>query len=298
MTRKTPPAEVTITKDLVQRLLQVQHPDLANLSIEFMGEGWDNSMFLLGTGYLVRLPRRQAAVVLLRNEQKWLPYFASKVPFTIPAPIRIGEPTDFYPWHWSILPFVKGTTADLDLPNLEQVPLFAQFLKAVHQPAPDDAPINELRGVPIQQRAASVEERLKRLEVTTPYITDEIKEIWKAALAAPLFKETCWLHGDLHPKNIIVNNGKIESIIDWGDITSGDVASDLACIWLIFDTAETRQQLIELYNPSPDLLARAKGWAIFYGAFLLEIGLVDNPPHARIGRLTLERLNEDALFVG
>ena len=116
-----------------------------------------------------------------------------------------------------------------------------------------------------------------------------------AALAAPQETERCWLHGDLHAQNVLVDeNGAISAVIDWGDLTSGDVATDLASVWMLFPQAGARADCLERYEPTDDQLARAKGWAIFLAAFLLDTGLVDHPRHAAMGQAIFERLEHDA----
>ncbi len=290
---KTPDAEVKITLQLVHQLLQSQHPDLANLPLEILDTGWDNSMFRLGSEFTIRLPRRKKAVPLLKIEQNWLPTIAKKLPIPTPIPIRIGQPEFDYPWNWSILPWLEGQAADLEAPNSHQALPLVQFLQMLHQPAPQNAPKNAGRGVPIQNRAADVELRLQRLQRKTALISKSIQHIWKDALKADKAIENCWLHGDLHPRNILVKDKNISAIIDWGDLTSGDVATDLACIWMLFEEKQARQKAIEEYAPSSSLLARSKGWAVFFGAVLLDTGLMDNPRHALIGEKTLKRLAED-----
>ncbi|MFH7029496.1 MAG: phosphotransferase [Heteroscytonema crispum UTEX LB 1556] len=74
-----------------------------------------------------------------------------------------------------------------------------------------------MRGVPLQQRAIMLEERMQRMETKTSLITPEIKNTWNLALNAPIDIQPTWLHGDLHPRNILVENGVITGIIDWGD---------------------------------------------------------------------------------
>ncbi|MDZ7955632.1 phosphotransferase [Nostoc sp. DedQUE09] len=103
-----------------------------------------------------------------------------------------------------------------------------------------------------------------------------------------------WLHGDLHPRNILVENGAIAGIIDWGDITSGDIATDLASIWMLFSEPKARSQaLAEYSNVSEATIQCALGWAILFGVMLLDTGLVDNPRHAIMGEKTLHRVSQD-----
>ena len=290
----TPESELEIDITLVSNLLREQHPDLGQLPIHQIDNGWDNAIFRLGNKLLVRLPRRAAAAKLIENEQTWLPQIANHLPIAVPLPERIGYPTKNYPWRWSVLPWFDGVTADLDEPSANQAKLFADFLRSLHVTAPANAPLNPVRGVPLTQRSRAVEERMQRLERKTNLITHKIKKIWQTALETPIDVTAKWLHGDLHPRNILVRNRAIAGIIDWGDLTSGDIATDLASIWMLFSEQKVRQQAIAEYgNLSAATLNRAQGWAIMFGIILLDTGLIDNPRHAVIGERTLQYICED-----
>jgi aminoglycoside phosphotransferase (APT) family kinase protein len=292
----TPAAEYPINAALVQRLLADQHPDLADLPLRAVDAGWDNAMFRLGERLAVRLPRRAAAAGLIRHEQHWLPRLAGQLTLPVPTPYRIGCPAHGYPWHWSVQPWLPGQPADLHPPAAGETVRFAAFLRALHTPAPDNAPTNPVRGVALSVRAPGVEERLKRLAAATDLITPPIRRIWQAALAAPIDVPPTWLHGDLHPRNLLVEAGAISGIIDWGDLTAGDRATDLAAIWMLFADAGARRAALNAYGtPSAATLARARGWAVLFGAVLLETGRIDNPRHAHIGEHTLRRLAADIL---
>lgn len=287
----TPPAEIDITEPLIRELLEVQKPELARLPIQFVEEGWDNCMYRLGKDYIIRLPRRAKAVPLLENEQKWLPLLAKNgLTIPIPNPLYIGQPNDNYPWTWSILPWLEGKAADLASPTPKEALRMAQFLKTLHQPANENLLMSEVRGIPLQQCAERLEARMRRLKQTTSYITPLVEACWNDALEARPYTEKCWLHGDLHPRNVLVNKGTISGIIDWGDMTPGDRATDLACLWMLFENKVAREEALAFYHPSTDLLARAKGWAVYFGVVLLDTGLVDTPRHAKIGERTLANL--------
>lgn len=290
----SPPAEVDIDEALVRRLLQSQHADLAHLPLERFEVGFDNEMYRLGDSYTVRLPRRAAAVPCIENEQRWLPELASRLPLPISAPVRVGVADDGYPWPWSIVPWMEGKAADLGYPSDDQAVVLAGFLKALHQPAPADAPVNRVRGIPLSTRAENNEERMARLLEDTDSLNPQVYQAWAEALAAPEDTHPTWLHGDLHARNVLVNDGRIAAIIDWGDITSGDRATDLASIWMLLENQNARANAIKTYgNGDAALWARAKGWAVIFGVILLDTGLVDNRRHAEMGRCILERLTED-----
>jgi aminoglycoside phosphotransferase (APT) family kinase protein len=172
--------------------------------------------------------------------------------------------------------------------------IFAAFLRSLHLPAPADAPVNPVRGVPLSQRAAVMAGRLERLVGKTALITEPIKQIWDEALHAPLDVPATWLHGDLHPRNVLVEQGVITGVIDWGDITSGDCATDLASLWMLFADRRARRDAIAFYGQlSEATLQRARGWAVLFGATLLETGLNDNPRNAALGERILRVVEAD-----
>lgn len=294
----TPVAEYPIDEALVHALLSEQHPDLAPLSIHALDAGWDNAMFRLGEAFCVRLPRRQVAAQLMLHEQTWLPLLAPRLPLALPAPLRLGVPGQGYPWPWSVVPWLAGVTADLQAPHPTEARALAAFLAALHTAAPAQAPCNAVRGVPLQWRAAALAERLARLRAWTNAITREIEHVWTTALSAPVATEACWLHGDLHARNVLVQHGRLSGIIDWGDITAGDVATDLASIWMLFDAARARQEAMACYRHLRDVdeatIRRARGWAVLFGVVLLDTGRLDHPRHAAMGTAILQRLTEDA----
>src|SRR6185437_7684254 len=205
MAKPMPAAEVEITADLVRRLLRAQQPDLAGLPVEPLASGWDNTLFRLGDGLVVRLPRRRLGASIVVNEQRWLPLLAPRLPLPVPVPVRTGVPGEGYPWPWSIVEFMPGTPAS-DGPPLDPRRAAADlggFFGALHATAPPDAPANPYRGVPLGQRAANFERNLAA--VAGQVDQDAVLAAWEAALAAPVWDGApVWLHGDPHPANILV----------------------------------------------------------------------------------------------
>jgi aminoglycoside phosphotransferase (APT) family kinase protein len=289
----TPPAEVHIDAAVARSLVQAQYPEFAILNIEHVDAGWDNAMFRLGPEFAIRLPRRSAAAELIRREQVWLPTVARLVPIPVPLPLCVGVPGCGYPWFWSIVPWIEGEPADVAAPSPDEATRVAQFLRALHVQAPVEAPASSWRGVPLRQRAASVEERLGRLANQTELITSRIWNTWRCALAAAEDTRPTWIHGDLHSRNVLVREGRITGVVDWGDICSGDRATDLAAVWMLISDRGARERAILEYHPDAATVLRAKGWAVVFAALLMDTGLQDRPRHAAIGDATLRRLHED-----
>lgn len=281
-----PAAEVPVSVELVRRLLGEQHPDLADLPVAVLANGWDNLVCRLGEEFLVRLPRRALAAELVAHEQRWLPELAGRLPLPVPSPVRVGRPTAHYPWGWSVVPFLPGRIAarsELDDP-WSGAGALGGFLDALHAPAPSQAPANAFRGIPLAGRAEGV---LTALAHVDPADRAAALRVWETAVATPAWDgPPLWLHGDLHPANILVDHGQISAVIDFGDITAGDPATDLSVAWMLF-TAPQRAALRQAYGRADDATwERARGWALALSlAFLTHSA--DNPLMHGIGERTL-----------
>jgi aminoglycoside phosphotransferase (APT) family kinase protein len=290
---RMPAADVDISADLVRQLLASQHPDLARLPVEFLANGWDNALFRLGTELVVRMPRRQLGATIIEHEQRWLPSLAPRLPLPIPYPERTGHSALGYPYPWSVVPYIPGAPAaaaepeDLDLPDVAAA--VGGFLGALHVLAPPDAPVNPVRGLPLATRAPSFVTNLGLLDGVVD--RDLVLRSWESALAAPGYDgPPRWLHGDLHPANILVLNGQVSGVIDFGDITSGDPATDLAVAWMLLPATwhgAFRAAYEAAGGPADDALwLRARGWALHFALVLLAHS-ADNPQLLAVGRRTL-----------
>src|SRR5215467_9719292 len=285
-----PAAEVDIPPELVRRLLAAQQPDLAHLPLEVMAHGWDNLLYRLGDKLVVRLPRRAVAARLAEHEQRWLPVLAPRLPLPVPAPVRAGRAGLGYPWPWSVIPFLPGRIAARNPPaDLRGAAVsLGRFLAALHAPAPPDAPANPYRGIPLADRGAAVTQHLTVLgSLVDPRA---VRHAWERAVAAPAWDgPPVWLHGDLHPANILVDRGRISAVIDFGDLTSGDPATDLAVAWMLF-RAEERAIFWQAYGQADDhTRARARGWALSLALVFLTHS-ADNPLIAGIGKHTFREV--------
>lgn len=287
----TPEAEIVLDEAAVRRLLADQHPDLADRALVHLDAGWDNVMWRLGDDLAVRLPRRQSACELAEREHRWLTVLAPYLPLPVPVPVRTGTPSATFPWPWSVVPWLDGRPADRApvADTSASARRLGAFLRALHRPAPPDAPRNAYRGVPVADRTATVDERLGALAAEVD--GDALQVVWAAACAAPAWPgPPVWLHGDLHPANVLTVDGELAAVIDFGDVCAGDPATDLAAAWMHLDVAR-HVDLVDAYGGVDDALwARARGWAVFFGSVLLAIGLDDKPTYEPVGRRTLARV--------
>jgi aminoglycoside phosphotransferase (APT) family kinase protein len=291
-----PPAEITIEPSLVHALLQEQHADLAHLALIDIGEGWDNKVFRLGDALAVRLPRRAASAALIEQEQRWLPRLSPQLPLPVPVPLRIGRPGSGFPWSWSVVPWFAGESALLAPPQ-DPAPTIAalrQFLRALHQPAPDDAPHNPWRGVPLATRTERVREHVRQLDGLVDGIA--VLDLWKhVASAAPWSGPPMWIHGDLHPGNLLIRAGQLSAVIDFGDLAAGDPATDLSVAWMFPPSARTiffASRGPQLHANDEDTWVRARGWALALGLTYLA-NSSDDVAMGALGQATIDAALHD-----
>jgi aminoglycoside phosphotransferase (APT) family kinase protein len=262
-----PAADVRVDPALIRALLQEQHPDLAGRPLVEVGEGWDNAVFRLGDDLAVRVPRRAASATLVEHEQRWLPQLSRRLPLPVPAAVRVGVPGCGYPWRWSIVPWLLGETAhEVSIADAAFGTSLAKFLIALHEPAAAEAPQNPWRGVPLAVRAPSLHEYLERADGLVDR-APVLKEWQQTMSAAPWSSPAVWIHGDLHPGNLLVHQGRLSAVIDFGDLTAGDPATDLSVAWML--PAESRRGFRAAYNTNipadRDMWLRARAWALLLG---------------------------------
>ena len=276
--------------ELVRSLLKAQHPDLADLELKEVVGGWGNQMWRLGEDLAVRMPRTDGAPELLRNEHRWLPELAARLPLPVPTPQRLCEPSERFPKTWLITTWVHGVPAEhAPITDPAAADVLADFLQALHTEAPADAPVSDRTGLPPGLGFEEIQEYVGR--------RDEIRAVWEDAVAAPAWDgPPVWLHGDLHPANVVVADGTLTGVVDFGEVCAGDPANDLAAAWILLpDCAADR--FFERYPAGEATVRRARGWAVTRALFLIAMGvngdkgLPGGKPHwGPAGRAALERL--------
>jgi aminoglycoside phosphotransferase (APT) family kinase protein len=282
-----PDTEIEITAELIRDLLRDQHPDLADRPLRLGARGWDNQLWRLGDDLAVRLPwATRSADALLRKEHAWLPALAPRLPLQVPVPQRLGEPSELFPRPWLVTTWVPGEPADRAPATraAEAAITLAAFLTALHHPAPDGAPAGRDRGGPLADAAEPFARGLaSATELGLIRDPDAVRAVWEDAAAAPDWAgPRLWLHGDLHPANILTANGTFCGVIDFGDLFAGDPACDLAAAWILLPDGAA-DLFYATYRPTPDAatLRRARGWAVWRALGGIHIG--DAGVHGRPG---------------
>ncbi|GAA4881691.1 aminoglycoside phosphotransferase family protein [Saccharopolyspora cebuensis] len=265
--------ETEITADLVHDLLAEQHPDLAGLALREVAGGWTNHVWRLGDELAVRMPRTDGAPDLQRTERRWLPVLAPRLPLPVPGPVRTGAPSARFPKPWTIMTWVPGEP--LDHTSLSRgdhaADALAGFLTALHVAAPDDAPVSADRGDHPKNCSDGFDHFFHA--VVPDDLADEVRAVWDDAVAAPEWAgPPLWVHGDLHPANVVVSDGTLSGVIDFGDMFAGDPAWDLAAAWVILPAGAAARFFAAYAQADEGTIRRARGLAALKGLVLMLIG--------------------------
>ncbi|WP_326568772.1 aminoglycoside phosphotransferase family protein [Amycolatopsis rhabdoformis] len=239
--------EVTITVEVVRRLVAGQFPEWAELPVvPVPSPGVDNATYRLGDTMSVRLPRFARWEGQVAREQRWLPWLGPRLPLPVPVPLAQGKATEEYPFPWSIYRWLDGRRpdpgrlSDLGATATELAKFFLalQAVDATGGPPPEWS--NGFRGVGLgdERDSAVVEGRVRPwLAALEGRIdTAAATAVFDAALAAPPWdRPPVWVHGDPAPGNLLARDGRLTAVIDFGTLAIGDPAVDLIAAWTLLD---------------------------------------------------------------
>lgn len=294
--------EVQTDSEQVARLLAAQFPQWAELPITPVpSSGTDNALYRLGDDMAVRLPRIDWAVGQVEKEQRWLPQFASQLPLAVPVPLGLGRPGAGYPWSWSVYRWLDGQDAlnAVATDPLQLATDLAHFVTALQKIDAGDGPRagtpnNSDRGVPLAVRDTRVRESIAALDG----LIDQqvITTVWEAALAAPVWDgPPRWVHGDLAPGNLLLEQARLSAVIDFGCLGVGDPACDLMVAWNYLATLSegARDQFRTVLSVDDATWARGRGWALSVALIALPYYLPTNPVIVDTAWRTIENVLAD-----
>jgi aminoglycoside phosphotransferase (APT) family kinase protein len=261
------PQRITVDAELVRRLVSAQFPPLAGRPVEPVANGgWDNWTFRLGSAELVRLPSAAEYALAVDKEHRWLPALAARLPLPIPVPLAKGEPGAGYPFPWSVYRWLDGETAGAGrITDPVRFALdLADFVAALQSIDPADGPQpglhNWFRGGTLRTYDKEVERALA--DVDGHVDAERVREVWKTALDARWDGVDRWFHGDLAPGNLLVVDGRLAAVIDFGTCGVGDPACDLAIAWTLL-TVDGREAFRRRLSIDDATWSRGRGWALW-----------------------------------
>jgi aminoglycoside phosphotransferase (APT) family kinase protein len=291
--------EVDIDASLVRRLLAAQFPQWAALPIAPVpSAGTDNAIYRLGDDLAVRLPRIGWASEQADFEREWLPRLAPHLPLAISVPLAIGEPGEGYPWRWAIYRWLPGEAATIErLADPDQTARdLARFIIALRQIDITGGPRPEpgQRGAPLATRDAETRAAIDSLRGILD--ADDLRDVtaaWDEALQAPIWDgPPMWLHGDLQAGNLLIVEGRLSAVIDWGALGVGDPACDHQIAWNFF-SAGPRGAFRAALQDDDAAWARGRGWALSVALIALPYYLHTSPPIAERSRYTIAEVLAD-----
>ena len=259
--------KVPVDASLVRRLVSTQFPQWAHLPIRPVElGGWDNRTFHLGERMTVRLPSAAAYALQVEKEHHWLPRLAPHLPLPIPVPLAMGQPADGYPWHWSVYRWLDGEVASIEcIADLRQFAIdLAEFLVALYRidatGGPPPGPQNFYRGGSLTVYDDETRQAIAALEGAID--TKAATAVWEAALAATWRGSPVWVHGDVAAGNLLVRDGRLSAVIDFGTSGVGDPACDLAIAWTLL-AGESRETFRAALPLDDGTWTRGRGWTLW-----------------------------------
>ncbi|SDE12593.1 Predicted kinase, aminoglycoside phosphotransferase (APT) family [Paenibacillus sp. UNCCL117] len=258
---------IEITAEWVRQFVHSQFPQWRDLEVAPVEKsGHDNRTYRLGNELTVRLPSHERYASAIKKESIWLPVFQPLLSWPIPIPVALGAPTEEYPLPWSVNRWIEGDT--VTHANILDSHRFAEDLAGF---------LNELQAIDANGGIPAGEQNFHRggnLAVYDPetravierlpssYDQKLLTEIWELALATSYHDAPVWLHGDVAVGNLLVKDGRLCGVIDFGTMGVGDPSSDLVMAWNFFDDA-SRQLFLNLMSADQDTVNRARGWALW-----------------------------------
>lgn len=278
--------EAAVTAELVRGLVRARFPEWDGLPVVPLvsSSGTVNAIFRLGDTMYVRLPRLKGGVKGLLKEQEWLPRLAPHLSVPVPDLLGRGTPSDDFPWPWSIHRWLDGTHP---APHADLALDLAEFVESMRRVPYTGGPPS-YRGGSLAMVDAATREAIATLEPDLD--TAQATALWSESLNAPAWDgPPTWAHSDLLPANLLVRDGRLSGVLDFGTVGMGDPACDLMPAWAVL-SAEAREVFREKLAPDDATWQRGRGWAFSMALLGLPYYRETNPPFAEMCRRTIEAI--------
>jgi aminoglycoside phosphotransferase (APT) family kinase protein len=288
--------EIETDVALVRRLLAEQFPQWADLAIDpVVSYGTDHDIYRVGDHLAARLPRIEWATKQAAKEAEWLPKLAPHLPLAVPVQLATGHPAEGYPFEWSVYEWLPGENANGTIEDFDQAAVdLAAFVNALRQIDTTGAHRRPPRG-----RGAPLAELDEQVRRSIAQLADRVDgdaalRAWEQSLNAPASGgDEVWVHGDLLPGNLLVVDGLLSAVIDFGGLNIGDPACDLQPAWNVFAGDSRTRYRAELEVDDASWL-RGRGWALYQAVSALPYYWHTNPGMIRQASHALAQVLADS----
>ena len=257
-----------------------------------MGEGWDNSVWLVDERWVFRFPRRAIALAGVEREIAVLPRLAPLLPLPVPEPAFVGRPAGSFPWPFFGCELIQGRElADADLSDPARHRLagrLGSFLRALTASrSPPRLPADPMGRADMRQACRARTSGSRRSSGSACGPARCGRALARRGARAPA--------GAVRPRSCTATctcatcssarTARLAGVIDWGDLCRADPAADLSLFWSLLPGA-ARAAFLDAYGPlTDDQLLRARVLALF-----LCTALAVYAHHERMPRLEREAL--------
>lgn len=250
----------------IYSILEKQFPEYKDLVIKKVElSGHDNQTFHLGNDFSLRFPSHFNYSTQVIKEHTYCPKLQKHIPFLITQPIALGRPSDFFPYHFSINRWIGGeivTQTNIDN-KIQFANDLAYFLINLQSCETDNGPTpgvhNFYRGGDL---SVYHEETLKAIDNQDLFDKNKCLKYWLLGVNSVFNKKAVWIHGDVAIGNLLVIDGKLNAVIDFGNMAVGDSSCDYVMAWTYFDQI-SRQTFINSLQLDKETLYRARAWALW-----------------------------------
>jgi aminoglycoside phosphotransferase (APT) family kinase protein len=280
-----------------RRLIATQFPQWAELPLAPVEhDGWDNRTFRLGDDLTVRLPSGAWYAKQVEKEQRWLPVLAPRLPLPIPTPVGRGEPDEGFPYPWSVYRWLDGEVAARA--HVDDRVAFAAdlaaFLRALEGVDATEGPLpgehNFFRGGPLAHYEAETVEAIETLGSEIP--RDAVERVWEDAMRTRWKRDPVWFHGDVAVGNLLVREGRLAAVVDFGTSGIGDPACDMVIAWTYF-RGEARDRFRAERRVDDATWSRGRGWCLWKTLITLAGGSPDEAAlHSEIDELIADHARD------
>lgn len=261
--------QIDVDEALLHELLRAQFPQWADLPVAAVAEhGTDHALYRLGDELVARLPVIGWADGQAAFEAEWLPRLAPGLPVELSVPVAVGTPSERYPFAWSVNPWLPGQPLDLDrVATGVLAEDLGRFVRALQACDATGAGLFGSRGQPLDEPGRDRATRESLAAADDLVDAAAALAVWEAGQAAPAWdRPPAWFHGDLLPGNLLVRDGRLSAVLDWGPSGAGDPAVELAAAYTLFDDPADRARFVAEVAPDEATWLRARAWKVSLSA--------------------------------